>query len=873
MRRLDPNASMKCRPVRLIAARRLYLILFFAGASVGFSSQSGRAADALKQYYAHAAVEDRNGVIAPWHKGQNGQFDERIRIAVDVYKRYPWTKAGQAVMPAPHIVYNTHWKIADDGTISVPPTQPWMCGDLGQRAFSIIRGLTEYYRYSGDPIAFVYIPITVDYVLDCCLTGSDHPWPRFPISTPTKGIGYGKADPNVPNQLDLGAYLGLEVLRAYKLIGDERYLEAVRHWGDVIAEKCNLSDPGLPPWNRYVSPEFMAWSDELTGSTALIAEFLDALIDTGCVGKDRLIVRARDAGRAYLTERMLNRWIDNETWGRHYWDVEGDWISGGVPWICGYFMTHPAAFPNWKNDVRNIMSLVFNRNCADPASRGEVYSGAWAFPESFVCCGTSLSYNQYTYAPAFIQYGELAQDEWAREIGRRMLIMATYDSRETGVVLDGLPGEVVAAADWLNLAHPWPLCQILMAMAWRPETFGPSRENHVMRSTSVVNAVTYDRGAIRYSTFDAPTGCVDVLRLAFEPQSVSADGKPLARRADLNENGFGVKGLPDGDCIVSVRHDGFRSVVVTGDDPQEVADDDGDGLSYTGEWGTVPTEGARKAGLHFHSTTRAGAAMTFSFAGNQVRLIGSVDDKGGLADVYIDGEKQLTVLDCWNPKPRQRQVLYGKGGLTNGRHVIKIVARGERNPRSRGAGIYIDAVQYSAATGNRQFGEGGGPTGVQRLIFGYAGRRDYVDSQGHAWRPGTEFVVRAGANVDTVTHSWFTERRSMHIGNTVDPELYRYGVHARDFRVNVTVGPGRYRVTLHCADTNTKSILRVLINGEEVIERLSVAEAAGGLFRAYHRTFRDVRPKNGVIEIRFVGCDGAEACVQAIEVEPEVPGG
>ncbi len=839
--------------------------MLFVAALIGAPAWPAHGADALKRYYAHQTVEDGDGVIAPWYQGQNGQFDARVHIAVDVYKRYPWTQPGQAVMAAPHIVYNTHWKIADDGTISVPPTQPWMCGDLGQRVFSIIRGLTDYYRYSGDPLAFAYIPITVDYVLDHCLTGPDHPWPRFPIATPTKGIGYQKANPDVPNQLDLCAYLGMEVLRVYKLLGTPRYLEAAKHWGDVLAAKCNLPDGDLPPWGRYMSPQFMMWSDELTGSTALIAEFLDALVDMGYEGKDRLIIKARDAGRAYLTDRILPRWTDNEAWGRHYWDVEGDWISGGASWICGYFLDHPEAFPNWKNDVRNILSLVFNRNCVDPASRGGTYSGAWAFPESFVCCGTSLSYNQYTYAVPLIQLGELAQDEWAREVGRRMLLMATYDSRENGVVQDGLTGDVVAAADWLNLAHPWPLCQLLQAMAWRPEIYAPSRENHLVRTKSVVTSIHYDKGAIRYTTFDAPRGSIDVLRLSFVPGSVSAGGEALARRADLNGNGFTVKPLADGDCILTIRHDGATHIEVTGDDPQEVVEDDA--LSYTGEWHAVRAEGARQG--QRHEATRAGATMTFSFAGNQVRLIGTADDRGGLADVCIDGRKQLTVLDCWNPTTRHQQLLYGKSGLGDGKHEIRVIARGERHSVSRGTGVYIDAVQYSAAVGANRFGEGCGPTAPQRMILGYTGREDYVDSLRQSWRPGTECVVRLGPKVDAVARTWFTDRRSLYIGNTRDPELYRYGVHAAEFHVNVTVGPGRYRVRLCFADTNTGSVVRVLINGEQVIDKMNIARAAGGIFRAYDRSFRDIRPKNGIIEIRFIGCDGAEACAQAIEVDPE----
>lgn len=95
-------------------------------------------------------------------------------------------------MAAPDFIYNSHWSISDDGEIRIPPTNDWMCGDLSQRAWSIIKGLADYYRYSGDPVAFVYITLTVDYVLDYALTDAGHPWPRFPISTPTNGKAYGK---------------------------------------------------------------------------------------------------------------------------------------------------------------------------------------------------------------------------------------------------------------------------------------------------------------------------------------------------------------------------------------------------------------------------------------------------------------------------------------------------------------------------------------------------------------------------------------------------------------------------------------------------------------------------------------------------------
>mgnify|MGYP001111053223 FL=1 len=160
--------------------------------------------------------------------------------------------------------------------------------------------------------------------------------------------------------------------------------------------------------------------------------------------------------------------------------------------MCGdYIMKNPQTFGNWQTDLRNILTLIFNRNGADPYSHGDVYHGTWAFPESSTCCGSSLSYNQYTAAPTLLRLGVLAGDDRILEIGRRMMIMATYDSNENGIVYDGLFGQPVATKEWSNLAHPWPLCQVMEAMAWTPELFAPKRENHILRSTSVVNHIVY----------------------------------------------------------------------------------------------------------------------------------------------------------------------------------------------------------------------------------------------------------------------------------------------------------------------------------------------------------------------------------------------
>jgi len=77
-------------------------------------------AEARARYYAHAAVHDGQGVIAPWYGGLNGQCDFRVRIAAETLKRYPWTTTNEAAAAYPHYVFSGVWQIASIGAVSWP---------------------------------------------------------------------------------------------------------------------------------------------------------------------------------------------------------------------------------------------------------------------------------------------------------------------------------------------------------------------------------------------------------------------------------------------------------------------------------------------------------------------------------------------------------------------------------------------------------------------------------------------------------------------------------------------------------------------------------------------------------------------------------
>jgi hypothetical protein len=834
----------------------------------------GSAATTQARYYGHDAVLDQKGDIAPWYTQANGQCDFRVRVAAETLKRYPWTAASNGMAAYPEYLFSGKWEISSNGAITPLVPDNWMNGDLGQRSTSVLNGMVDYYRYSGDPAAIAHLTYMGDYLLDHALTPANHPWPKFPISVPILGVPFGDANAHGMIQLDICADMGRGLLRAYQITANQRWLDAVKHWGDLLAEHCNL-DPNSDPWPRYANPEDVPWpgANKQTGGVTMILAFLDELIRLGYTGQDGKITAARDAGLRYLNEKLLPRWTADDTWGRYFWDWPNQTQNCSTTAdAASYLITHKERFPNWRNDARNILTEFLTRSSASPDSRGDVYSGAWAYPESSSCCGRSLWYAPLIDGTIMAQYAVEADDGWMRELARRQLILQTYDAHETGVSEDNIDGGIIVNGTWLNIAHPLPLRWVLTAIGWLPVELGANRENHLVRSSAVVNSIVYARGAISYCTFDAPAETMDILRLSFAPEHITADGKALRSRRDLKSNGFIVKRLSNGDVIVQIRHDGARTVVVTGKDPQTELE--AAALSYEGNW--VKDQGS------FQSSEK-GASVTAKFHGNQIRLAGCAGPFGGRAEVFIDGLKQIVPVDFWNPALRAGQILYYKNGLEAGDHTLKMVALGAHNPCSQGDRICVNAVQFSAEGKAHQAPSGIGPARPQRMIFGYSNRADYRDKKGGLWRPATEVVTRFGNGIDTVAAGWWTNAADK-ITGTPEPELYRHGLHGGEFWVNLTVDPGQYDLRLGFANTRgldtQKNCFDILINGQTAAQKLDVTALAGGTNKAVDLIFKNIAPRNGVVEVRFKGCpfsDGhatrqGEAFVQALEIGENLPG-
>jgi hypothetical protein len=86
----------------------------------------------------------------------------------------------------------------------------------------------------------------------------------------------------------------------------------------------------------------------------------------------------------------------------------------------------------------------------------------------------------------------------------------------------------------------------------------------LLGSSSVVTKISYRKGSVTYSTFDAES--TDVLRLNFSPESVSANGRPLRQRKVLDQPGFV---FDESTGVLRIRHDGAPDIDIQGKRAQE----------------------------------------------------------------------------------------------------------------------------------------------------------------------------------------------------------------------------------------------------------------------------------------------------------------
>jgi hypothetical protein len=85
----------------------------------------------------------------------------------------------------------------------------------------------------------------------------------------------------------------------------------------------------------------------------------------------------------------------------------------------------------------------------------------------------------------------------------------------------------------------------------------------------------------------------------------------------------------------------------------------------------------------------AGHEAVLRFEGVAVAVIGTLNQLGGRAEVYLDGKKQDLLLDAYIVPNTHDNVLWQIYGLKTGAHTLRLVTTGTADSRSQGRQVAI----------------------------------------------------------------------------------------------------------------------------------------------------------------------------------------
>jgi alpha-tubulin suppressor-like RCC1 family protein len=111
-------------------------------------------------------------------------------------------------------------------------------------------------------------------------------------------------------------------------------------------------------------------------------------------------------------------------------------------------------------------------------------------------------------------------------------------------------------------------------------------------------------------------------------------------------------------------------------------------IAYAGPWKVFVNSHLSGGTAHYASSPTA--TVTFSFTGTDLQVLLASGPQAGKATVTLDGV--ATTVDTYNATARAGQPLYSKTGLALGSHTVVIRPSGQKNPKSSGTTIALDAI-------------------------------------------------------------------------------------------------------------------------------------------------------------------------------------
>lgn len=516
-------------------------------------------------------IKDDQQRILGWYKPEipGATYDKVIRLASEFMKNTPVEPQTGLPMYLITCCFQGPHMTREKNIVA----EHWMHNPACIYAGSVQSLAVQYRAYTGDDSYLKLVQSMLNYQIENGTTPSTFEWPNVPYASadPFSKIYQGATKWETDGMRGDGLHgiepdkigeLGYAYLRFYQITMDEKYLNAALNCAnslakfvrDVRPENSSFaqSKTKLSPWPFRVNARTGAVIENYCSNILEPLKLFDELLRIKSVIKlsDEQI-KAFQKARQIAWDWMysINGPMITFIWNGYFEDIPNDQETENRTQItpiefAKYLIANPEADKYIDTNVPSLIHWVANAFKTD---------GLDAIKEQ-TWCYEPMGSHTARYGSACAMYYERTGDPWYKDQAYRFLNVASYMTYDNGVVAVGpnWPGS------WFSDGYGDYIRHFVDAMAAFPE-WAPSGEDHLLKSSSIVQSIRYESKKIEFTTFDNASKVV--LRLNAKPKQILVNGKSIPINKTLLKNGWVWEPLNMGGVVKIIYSDGNKVVI------------------------------------------------------------------------------------------------------------------------------------------------------------------------------------------------------------------------------------------------------------------------------------------------------------------------
>jgi hypothetical protein len=454
----------------------------------------------------HEVKTDADGRIVPWYgSGPSQAYDHVVRLVFDFWKNMRMCPNG-----VPYYLQHQVWKPeADDPR-----------GLGGDQIPMALSSWNLLYGYLGDAAVKRNMALMADYWLAHGMSRPDVLWANLPYPYNAE-VHSGQYDGDMRAgkgflQPDKAASFGAELVVLYQMTGDRKYLDAAVRIANTLARAVKPGDGDNSPWPYRVHAVTGAVHQEVKDGKTYVASYTSNYTGALRLFAD-LIALGQGDGKTYARAReMVIVWLKayplkSNKWGPFFEDIPTSaWSDTEInaDTLAAYILEHPEWDADWREQARRILEWSYTTFTNKEYAK-------WGVIPINEQTAYKVPGNSHTSRHASVEllYCEKTGDNALKEDAIRRLNWATYT-----VDMDG-KNRYIRDDNWLTDGYGDYVRHYLRAMASAPE-LAPDDQNHLLRTSSVIQSIEYGADRIAYTKFDAAS--TERLKMgAWQPKAVS----------------------------------------------------------------------------------------------------------------------------------------------------------------------------------------------------------------------------------------------------------------------------------------------------------------------------------------------------------------